>query len=250
MKTIVFHSFARGVGRSNLAANLAVLLAARGRAVALVDANLLEPSLHLLFSLVDEELDHCLNAFLLGQCSMRDAVHDLTPGRSAGDKGHLYLVPATPDVGEVMRVLRDGYDVDRLNSGLQALGDELKPDLVLVESHAGLDEQVLNLMAASDLTVIVLHLDKQDYQGTAVIAEVATRLGVPEVALLVNEVPPQYDLSGVKAEVADKYQCAVAGVVPYVEEITALGSGGLFVLRFPNHPVTALLAEIAERLAA
>ncbi len=247
MKTVSFHSFTRGVGRSNLAANLAVLLAARGRSVALIDANLLDPSLHLLFGLSDDEIEHGLNSFLTGQHSIEEVVHDLTPHR-AGAQGHLYLVPASPEVGEIMRVLRDGYDLDVLNTGLQRLGERLGPDLLLVESHAGLDDKVLNLMAISDEVQIVLHLARQDYQGTAVMVEVAGRLGVPKVGLLLNEVSDKYDPEAVKIEVQDKYKCEVTGIVPYCEEMTTLGSADLFVLRFPDHPVTRLLIQIADRL--
>ncbi len=250
MKTISFHSFVRGVGRSNLVANFAALLASRGRSVALIDANLLEPGLHILFGLADEDIHHSLNGFLLGQCSMCDAIHDLTPRRQSPGEGHLYLVPSDPDVSEVMRVLHQGYDVDRLNSGLQALTEECAPDLLLIDSHAGLDEQVLNLMAVSDMAAILLHMDQQDYQGTAVMTEVATRLGVPRVGLIVNQAPTMYDPAAVKAQVEETYKCEVLGVVPYTDVMTALGSGGLFVTRFPDHPLTSLLAEIADRLVA
>ncbi len=248
MKIVSFLSFTRGVGRSSLAANLAVLLAARGRSVALVDANLLDPSLHLFFGLADDEIEHGLNAFLTGQQPIEEVLHDLTPRRGPGTPGHLYLVPASPEVGEIMRVLKDGYDVDLLNNGLQRLSERFGPDLLLVETHAGLDDQVLNLMAISDAVEIVLHLAMQDYQGTAVMVEVAGRLGVPQVGLLLNEVPEIYDPDAVKKEVENKYNCEVIGMVPYCEQMTMLESGDLFVLQFPDHPVTKLLADIAERL--
>ena len=54
MSTIVtIHSFRRGVGKSSLIANLAVLLALQGRRVALIDTDFQAPSIHLFFGLSD-----------------------------------------------------------------------------------------------------------------------------------------------------------------------------------------------------
>jgi hypothetical protein len=40
----------------------------------------------------------------------------------------------------------------------------------------------------------------------------------------------------------------VAAVVPYCDELSALGSASLFVMRYPTHPVTAVLRQLAQGL--
>src|SRR5205823_6055624 len=67
-QTITVHSFRRGRGKTNIAANLAVLLAAGGRRVAIVDTDLRAPGVHLLFGLADADLGRTLNAYLAGLC--------------------------------------------------------------------------------------------------------------------------------------------------------------------------------------
>ena len=54
--TIIVHSFHRGVGRSNLTANLSFLLAAEGRRVGLIDTDTHAPACHWLFGIDEREL--------------------------------------------------------------------------------------------------------------------------------------------------------------------------------------------------
>ena len=42
----------------------------------------------------------------------------------------------------------------------------------------------------------------------------------------------------------------VAGVLPHSEEMMTLASAGLFVLRYPEHPITKTLSEVAAKLVA
>jgi hypothetical protein len=40
----------------------------------------------------------------------------------------------------------------------------------------------------------------------------------------------------------------VAGVLPQTDEMAAQAQQGIFVLRYPNHPLTARLRYVSERL--
>jgi hypothetical protein len=40
----------------------------------------------------------------------------------------------------------------------------------------------------------------------------------------------------------------VIAVLPHSDELMALASGGIFSLRYPDHPVTALYRQIADGL--
>ena len=50
------HSFRGGTGKSNATANLAILMAAQGRRVGVVDTDIQSPGIHVLFAL-DEQRD-------------------------------------------------------------------------------------------------------------------------------------------------------------------------------------------------
>jgi septum site-determining protein MinD len=102
----------------------------------------------------------------------------------------------------------------------------------------------------SNTLAIVLRPDHQDYEGTSVTLSVARKLKVPDLVLVVNKTPPVFDPEEVKERVETAYECEVAAVLPHSDELMALSSAGIFVLRYPDHPVTGLLREIAARLMA
>jgi len=80
--------------------------------------------------------------------------------------------------------------------------------------------------------------------------DVARKLNVPRMMLIVNEVPSVFDLAEVKSQVEQTYGCEVAGLLPYTDEMMALASTGIFALRYPEHPVAATLKQVAARLVA
>jgi septum site-determining protein MinD len=249
-KIISIHSFRRGTGKSNLVANMAALLAAEGRRVGAVDTDLQSPSLHILFGLGEGDIGHSLNDYLRGKCDIEQAAHTLTPRLSAEVKGEVLLIPSNADTNEIARALREGYNVGLLNDGLHKLSQALSLDVLLVDTHAGLSEETLLSIAVSDALGIILRPDQQDYQGTAITVAVARKLGVPRLALIVNQSPSFFDLGQVKAQVERAYQCEVVAALPHCDEMMALASADIFALRYPDHPMTAALKAVADRLAA
>ncbi len=239
---IAFHSFLQGTGKSSLLANLAAVLAAEGRRVGVVDADLHSPALHFLFGVGGGGGQPALNDYLAGRCGIVEAAHETLGGR-------LFFVPASPDPGEVARVLREDYDVNRLDAGFKTLIQALALDVLLIDTHAGLSQVTLLIFAVSDTLAIVLRPDHQDFQGTGVAVDVARKLNVPRLRLIVNKVPALYQAAEVRARVEKAYDCEVAAVLPHSDEWMALASAGLFALRFPDHPLTGLLRETAARLA-
>jgi septum site-determining protein MinD len=68
--------------------------------------------------------------------------------------------------------------------------------------------------------------------------------------LIVNKVPAVFAGSEVKGRVERAYQADVVAVLPHSEEMMTLASAGVFVTRYPDHPITASLDQVAERLLA
>jgi septum site-determining protein MinD len=68
--------------------------------------------------------------------------------------------------------------------------------------------------------------------------------------LVVNKVPAVFDLDAVKARVEEAYDCPVAGVLPHSDEMMVLASAGIYALRYPDHPITGQLRQIAAQLVA
>jgi MinD-like ATPase involved in chromosome partitioning or flagellar assembly len=157
-------------------------------------------------------------------------------------------MPASIRASDIARILREGYDVELLSDGLDELVDQLELDYLFVDSHPGLHEETLSCIASSDALLLLLRPDHQDYQGTAVIVEVARRLAVPEMHLVLNKVLPRLDAAAIRARMEATYQTPVAGVLPVADDLMHLASQGVFCLRCPDHPWSQAVRAIAERL--
>jgi MinD-like ATPase involved in chromosome partitioning or flagellar assembly len=249
-KVVSVHSYRGGTGKSNTTANVAVALAAQGRRVGVVDTDIQSPGIHILFALQETDVRHSLNDYLWGHCRIQETAHDVTSGLGADVTGRVFLIPSSMKAGDIARVLREGYDVGVLRDGLHELIKALELDVLMIDTHPGLNEETLLSIAISDTLVIVLRPDQQDYQGTSVTVEVARKLDVPRLMLVVNKVPALFDTADVRARVEQAYACQVAAVLPHSEEMMALASAGLFVLRYPQHPITVLLKQVASTLLA
>jgi len=247
---ISVHSYRGGTGKSNITASLATLLATNGRRVGVVDTDIQSPGIHILFGLDEAKMGHSLNDYLWGTCHIKETAHDVTPRLSGDISGRVFLIPSSMKAGDIARVLREGYDVGVLRDGFQELIEALKLDVLMIDTHPGLNEETLLSIAISDALTIVLRPDQQDYQGTSVTVEVARKLDVPRLLLVVNKVPSVFDVADVRARVEQTYGCEVAAVLPHSDEIMTLASAGIFVLRYPDHPITAALKQVAAKLVA
>ena len=244
------HSFRGGTGKSNTAANVATLLAADGQRIGVVDTDLQSPGIHALFGLGQEAMRYSLNEYLWGGCDITQAAHDVTTTLDAGLRGRVYLVPSSIKVNDIARVMREGYDVGLLNDGLRQLVRRLSLDVLLLDTHPGLNEETLLSIAMSNALAIVMRPDHQDYEGTRVTLSVARKLRVPDLVLVVNKTPAVFDPDEVRKRVEKTYDCEVTAVLPHSDELMTLSSAGIFALRYPDHPVTGLYRRIAARLTA
>lgn len=255
MGTIVsVHSFRGGTGKSNTTANLAVLCALAGNRVAIVDTDIQSPGVHVLFGIDERAAKHCLNDYLWGTCPIEAAACDVSrvlppgSGSDARAQARLWVVPASIRSSDIGRILREGYDVGRLNDGFRDLIRGLSLDYLFIDSHPGVNEETLLSLAISDLLVLMMRPDAQDYQGTAVTLELARRLEVPEILLTLNKIPPSTDVAGLRREVERTFGVAVAGALPLNFEMVEVASGGVFVARHPMHPFTRELRKVAGRI--
>jgi MinD-like ATPase involved in chromosome partitioning or flagellar assembly len=245
---IAVHSFRGGTGKSNSSANIATILAQEGRRVAVVDADIQSPGIHVIFGVDASQATHSLNDYLWGRCAISQAAQDVTPPLSNGTEGKVYLIPSSIDPNQIARVIHDGYDVGLLTQGFRALIDDLSLDALIIDTHPGLNEETLLSIAISDALAVVLRPDEQDYEGTSVTVRVARRLGVPRMTLIVNKTPAVFDAEDVRAEVQAAYDCEVAAVLPHSEEMMTLASRDIFVLRYPDHPISHLYRTVAHTL--
>ena len=249
-KIISVHSFRGGTGKSNTTANLAAILAQNGKRVGVVDTDVNSPGIHILFGVDESKLTRFLNDYLWGKCLIKETAHDVTANLKGNIPGKVYLIPSSIKAGEIARILREGYDVGLLNDGFQDLVEDLKLDFLLIDTHPGINEETLLSIAISDILLLIMRPDQQDFQGTSVTIEVARKLGVPAMFLVINKAPEALNFDELKARAEQIYNVSVATILPHSEEMMMLASAGIFTLLYPDHPVSIKYKQVAKLLMA
>lgn len=247
-RIISVHSFRGGTGKSNITANAAYLLARQGRSVAVIDTDIQSPGIHILFCLTAAEITTSLNDYLWQGRDILETAIDVRPNLGAPVAGRLYLVPSAARQDQIAKVLREGYDAERLTRGFRALVDGLHLDVLMIDTHPGLNEETLLSLIISDVLLVVMRPDKQDYEGTGITMEVARQLQVPNLTIVVNKAPPELEPEAIAMRVRQTYQCDVAAVLPHCPEMLSLASGGIFAVHYPDHPLTGLFGQVADKI--
>ena len=251
-KLLAVHSFRGGTGKSNLTGNIAAALTAKGRRVGVIDTDIQSPGVHALFGVNPESARFTLNDYLLEKCKVEEAVCDVTDSvkiKSGQAEGRLYLIPSSMRSSEITHIIQSGYDVGRLNMGFQQLIQHLDLDFLLVDTHPGVNEETLLAAAISDGLILVMRPDRQDYQGTSVMLELARMLKVPRISLIVNKAVGRSDFELLKHRVETTFKTEVLAVIPLIEELAALGSSDLFCMKVPEHEFSQAVRRIADSLA-
>ncbi|HYM81485.1 MAG TPA: MinD/ParA family protein [Candidatus Limnocylindria bacterium] len=172
VRTLAIASGKGGVGKSNLAANLAVALGARGARVLLLDADLSQANLDLLLGLHPRfDLQHVLAG--------EKALEDIVVAGPAGVK----LIPASSGVPEFAEL--DDYRRECLLRGLGQL--ESEADLILIDTASGTSRQVTSFCLAADDVLVVTTPEMPAFSDAYGLIKLLTQLGLQQPPhLLVN----------------------------------------------------------------
>ena len=171
-RTIAIASGKGGVGKSHLAANLAVALGAAGARVLLVDADFSQANLDLLLGVHPRhDVQHVLN----GEKTLEEIVVE-------GPEG-VTLVPAASGVPELADL--DDYRFEFL---LRSLGQlEAGADFVVIDTPSGVSKQVTSLCLAADDVVVVTTPDMPAFSDAYGLVKVLQARGLKHAPhLLVN----------------------------------------------------------------
>jgi len=251
---VSIHSFRGGTGKSNSTANLAAQVALAGKRVGIVDTDIQSPGIHVLFGLDEDNMGKTMNDFLHGKCEISEVAFSIgekatdSPGRSQLSGKKMWLFPSSIQGREISQILRDGYDVSLLNTGLQTLMQEFELDYLFIDTHPGLNEETLLSIAISDVLIIILRPDNQDFQGTAVTVDIARSLDVPNLLLMVNKAVPGYDYDDLKQQIEGAFSAPLTGILPLNFELANNASKDLFSLSNPDHDWSAELRKVSEAI--
>jgi MinD-like ATPase involved in chromosome partitioning or flagellar assembly len=249
-KIVSIHSYRGGTGKSNSTANIAAAIARKGYRVGIVDTDLPSPGIHILFGLNEQRIKRTLNEFLWRRCAITDAAYDVTSvlKDQVNVSSSIYLVPASVKLNDISRMLRERFDVELLIKGFKDLIKNLKLDYLFIDTHPGLNQETLISLTTSDIVLLLLRPDQQDFQGTAVTVDVARKLRVPKLLLMVNKALRDYDFEDLQNKIEQIYQTPVVGIIPESEDLLRLASSSIFCLNYPNHPISQTLDRVAKKI--
>lgn len=232
------------MGRSTIAANLSTLMVAQGQRTAVIDTDVIAPTLHSLFGLREGAFTHILSDFLSGHASLAEAAYPIP-----NTNQNLFLVSANP--GPMMnRTPLSVEQFEQLNVGCAQFEQDLLLDALVLDTSPGLTHESLAALTIPDVFVFVLRHDRRDYQGTSVLIDVVRRLHAARVGLIVNEAPLDFDFAEMKSELEKVYGCEVLAILPYQQELMMLGNQDIFVRQYPSHPFTLQLQMAVSQLTS
>lgn len=243
-RTIVVHSHRGGTGKSSVLANLALLIAAEGRRVGVVDTDIQSPTLDLLFRLGPGA---SLADYLLGRCEIEAAAQQVGDGSLLG--GGLYVVPARTGTAALREIMTSGYDVGLLPEGFDRLAEHFALDVLLLDTHAGLNNESVTAMASADVLMIMARADRIDLSGVEETIALAGRLPCRRT-LVLSMAPEGLDRDEARRRTEEVYGAPLAGILPYSPEMAALYGERIFAEAHPDHPMVGEFRTIISALDA
>jgi flagellar biosynthesis protein FlhG len=230
-----------GVGKTNLAANLAILLGRAGRRVLLVDADLGLANVDIILGLTTR---HTLYDAIAGSVSLGDILVE--------GPGGIWVLPAASGVYE-MTCLTDPQRYALLNQ-IDQFEDRF--DTVMIDNSAGISQDVQFFAgAARDVLVVTDQEPTAITDAYATIKILSQRRTNRTFHLLVNNVESDQEgqevfrkLTSVTSRFLD-VSLSLFGTVPRDENLNrAVMARRPLVELFPQSPASLRLRELADRL--
>ncbi len=242
-RTIAVASGKGGVGKSNIALNLSILLSAAGHRVALVDADLALANLDVLINTSTRgNLSHVID----GTKTLEEILIDLPNG--------VQLVPGASGLAKIANLSE--FQRLRLLESLTAL--EADNDIIVVDCGAGIGADVLSFCRGADNLLVVTTPEPTAITDSyAVIKIMAQQSYTGHVSLLVNFAPGRHEARITQQRIAAVARQFLgmriydAGYVVNDSKVReAVCRREPFVLAYPRCPASRCLAALATKLCA
>lgn len=113
-----------------------------------------------MFGLSEDSVQNTLNDYLWGRCAIKDAAYDVSHiFEGTPQTGTIFLLPSSMKTEDIARVLSEGYDVERLQTGFYDISEQLNLDYLFVDTHPGINEETLLSIGISNTLVLLLRPD-------------------------------------------------------------------------------------------
>lgn len=231
-----------GVGKTNIVVNLAVALSLRGRKVLVLDADFGLANVDVLLGLAPKfHLGH----FLYGEKNLRDIL-------VMGPQG-IPIIPAAPGVQALSQL--DDQETEKLYTELSKLLADY--DYLLIDTGAGISENVTRLLLASQRIIVVSSPDPtavvDAYAVIKIVSEVNPR---KTIDILINDVESAEEGARVFEQIAlvtHKFLAREVHYMGYVNHDEKLGEAvreqRAVVLEFPFARSSRCFRHLAMAMA-
>lgn len=186
-RSIVFHSYKGGTGKTTIAANFAALLTKKGYRVFLLDLDVYAPSLQSYFR---HEPKKWLNDFLSGDAEIEDVVQDMTyliegynsntssfPSDIKKSTGKLWVGFCNSKKEEIYKLEGGSSGGGKQNSTKiqslrkfillrESLISNYDADYIIIDTSPGIRYWSINALAVADTLLLTLKMGDLDVDGT------------------------------------------------------------------------------------
>ncbi len=240
--TVAVVSGKGGVGKTNVAVNLAVSLAGRGLRVALVDLDMGLANADVLMNMTSR---HTLAQVISGQRTIEDI--------SVPGPGGIIFVPGSSGECEVADLSE--FERQTMKHSLRTLA--ASTDITLLDCGAGVSRNVISFATHADRVVVVTTPQPTALIDAYAVIKTLHREGFTgQIGLFANmvnsrgEARATFDrVSAVSKRFLD-YSVADAGYMVHDASVAlAVHQRTPFVIRYPGSNASACIAAMAERLA-
>jgi chromosome partitioning protein len=284
VKTIAFHSYKGGTGKTTIAANLSTLLVSKGFNVLLIDMDVYAPSLHVYFNSKPEKW---MNNYLLDDLEFSDVIYDFTnviqdfyPSELSSNKkkGIFNIVFSNPKKEEITSLdfqNRDSSKSQMLKKMLylrEKSNSDINYDFIILDTSPGIRPWSINALAIADIIILSLKMDHIDIEGTKQMATDVYKSFINFGAksyLLLNRIAGYCTPSKLNKEMASKpgrfeftmleqsetmmelenyLKMDVVSTIPCYCDIQFERQEFITVLKYPNHPFVDKMNELINKI--
>ena len=284
VKTIAFHSYKGGTGKTTIAANLSTLLVSKGFNVLLIDMDVYAPSLHVYFNSKPEKW---MNNYLLDDLEFSDVIYDFTSviqdfysstSPSYKKKGKFNIVFSNPKKEEITSLdfqNRDSSKSQMLKKMLylkEKTNSDISYDYIILDTSPGIRPWSINALAIADIIILSLKMDHIDIEGTKQMAVDVYKSFINFGAksyLLLNRIagyckpsqttkelgskPGRFEFtmleqSETMMELENYLKMDIVSTIPCYCDIQFERQEFITVLKYPNHPFVDKMNELINKI--
>lgn len=242
-KVVAITSGKGGVGKSNLACNLAINLSRKGKKVALFDADLGLANIDVILGISPH---YNLTHVVKGEKSLADILVD-------GPEG-IKIVAGGSGVYELAQLNLD--EIDKLTTSLINLEEQM--DIILIDTGAGLSSSVLNfVLAAHEIIVVTIPEPTAIADAYGIIKSIFSHNAKANVNLLVNRAINKKEAQQVASRLNNVSQQFIGQKIDFLGYVVEDNKIGMsvrkqqpFTLLYPRCSANQCLETITEKIIA